>query len=255
MAMHDLRTRLAREIDPELRGQPGLSRLNTIVMAVICLSILLGILETEAGLVARMPLVFAASQLVFFVLFLAEYVLRLAVAPVNPRHRSALHYALKPASIFDLLVVLSFLLPFFGLEAAVLRLFRVARLVRLARLGRYSLAIQMILSAITARRYELGVSLVIATALMLLSSSLLYLAERDLQPEAFGSIPRAMWWSVATLTTVGYGDAVPLSASGRIAAAFTALTGIGLIALPTGILAGAFADALRGLRGDPRGGE
>lgn len=248
--MHHFRTSLAQEIDPELRNQPGLSRLNLIIVILICLSILLGVVETEAELVARMPRFFLATHMIFFAVFLAEYVARILAAPVNPRHGSSFRYALKPASLFDLLVVLSFLLPFFGLEAAVLRLFRVARLVRLARLGRYSLAIQMIVSAIAARRYELCVSLIIAFALMLLSSSLLYLAERDLQPDAFGSIPRAMWWSVATLTTVGYGDAVPLTAVGRIAAAFTALTGIGLIALPTGILAGAFSDALRNLRGE-----
>ena len=109
-------------------------------------------------------------------------------------------------------------------------------------MGRYSIALQMIYHAIAERRYELGVSIVIAFSLMLLASTALYMAERSSQPEAFGSILRSMWWSVATLTTVGYGDVVPLTILGRIAAALTAVTGIGIIALPTGILAGAFSD-------------
>ena len=148
-----------------------------------------------------------------------------------------------------MLVMLRFLLPLLGLEAALLRMIRIVRLVRLARLGRYSLALQMIGAAVTDRRYELGVSVIIASGLMLLSSTALYLAEGAHQPENFGSIPRAMWWSVATLTTVGYGDIVPVTVTGRIFAAVTALTGIGIIAIPTGILAGAFSDALRRARG------
>ena len=88
-------------------------------------------------------------------------------------------------------------------------------------------------------------SLVIAGILLLVSSTLLYMIEGEGQPDDFGSIPRAMWWSIATLTTVGYGDAVPHTVIGRILAGFTAVTGIGLIAMPTGILAAAFSDALQ----------
>ena len=101
---------------------------------------------------------------------------------------------------------------------------------------------------------ESAVSMDIASGLMLLSLIALYYVERDLQPDAFGSIPRAMWWSVATLTTVGYGDIVPSSALGKAAAALTAITGIGMIALPTGILAGAFSDALQKIRNSARRG-
>jgi voltage-gated potassium channel len=80
--------------------------------------------------------------------------------------------------------------------------------------------------------------------LLLISSTFLYLVEGDAQPEAFGSIPRAMWWSIATLTTVGYGDVIPVTALGRVFSGVTAIIGIGLIAMPTGILAAAFSDGL-----------
>jgi voltage-gated potassium channel len=101
------------------------------------------------------------------------------------------------------------------------------------------------MEAVAKRRYELGISLIIAAVLMLLSASALYVIEGAGQPEAFGSITRSMWWAVATLTTVGYGDIVPLTALGKAFAAFTALTGIGLIAMPAGILAAAFSEVVQ----------
>ncbi|MBE0452519.1 ion transporter [Roseovarius autotrophicus] len=239
------REKVSRAIDPEMHDGPGLSHWNQVIIGLICLSILLGIFETEVRLSEGLEHVYLAAHLVFFVVFLAEYVARLYAAGANPRYGSAWRYALTFASLTDLVVVLSYLMPVIGLEASLVRLFRVARLVRLARLGRYSLALRTISGAVARRRYELAVSMVAAFALMLLSSTALYLAERGLQPENFGSIPRAMWWSVATLTTVGYGDTVPITPLGRIFAALTAVIGIGFIALPTGILAGAFTDALR----------
>jgi voltage-gated potassium channel len=85
----------------------------------------------------------------------------------------------------------------------------------------------------------------IAGMLILTAATLLYFVEGGVQPQAFGSIPRAMWWSVVTLTTVGYGDTAPITPVGRVLAALTCVGGIGLIAMPTGILAAAFSDAMR----------
>lgn len=243
-----LRRKLSLALDPEMKTTPGLSRTNIAVVSLICLSILLGVLETESTLAEQFAGMFRIVYFLCLVAFGLEYMARLYAAPANPRFSSSLRYAMTPSALLDLFVLISFLLPVVGLETTLFRMFRVARIIRLARLGRCSLAVHMIAVAISQRRYELGISVVIAFGLMLLSSSVLYFAERTVQPEAFGSIPRAMWWSVATLTTVGYGDMVPVTILGRIAAAATALTGIGLIALPTGILAAAFGEALRNVR-------
>jgi voltage-gated potassium channel len=240
-----LRIRLSAAFDPEMRSEPGLSAANQLVIYGIVASVLVAVLETEPTLVSSMPSFFHIAHFTFFAAFSIEYCARLYAAPVNPKYRSALHYAATPAALVDLVVLLSFLLPYLGLETALLRSLRAARLVRLARLGRYSKAMQLVVSAVAERRYELGLSFVIASALLLASSTGLYFVERAAQPEDFGSIPRAMWWSVATLTTVGYGDIVPVTPLGRFFAALTAITGIGIIALPTGILAGAFSDAIR----------
>jgi voltage-gated potassium channel len=241
-----LRHSLSRALDPEMRKEPGLSNLNKAVMAAICASIALAILETESQILSGNERVFAVAHAILFVLFGAEYLARLYVASLNPRHPSALSYARTPVAILDLIVLASFALPAFGLEGAMLRMVRAARLVRLARLGRFSEAMNRITDAVRARRYELTVSVLAAIGLMLLSSTALYIIEADTQPDAFGSIPRAMWWSVATLTTVGYGDAVPVTALGKVFATLSAIAGVGIIAVPTGIMAGAFGEALRG---------
>ena len=94
------------------------------------------------------------------------------------------------------------------------------------------------------RRFELLLSLAVALVLLVLSSTAMYLVEGPTNPEAFGSIPRAMWWSIVTLTTIGYGDVFPVTLGGRMVAGVTAICGIGLIAAPTGILSAAFSDAL-----------
>lgn len=251
--MIDRRT-LSKELDPQMRSNKGLSSTNRAIVFLILVSILLGVAETEVLLTTGHMHLFAAAHLVLFMAFALEYVARIYASTENPRYRSRLSYALTLPALLDLLVLVSFILPFLGLEATLLRMFRAARLVRLARLGRYSIAMQVIYQAVADRRYELAVSMVIAAGLMLLSSTALYFVERNLQPDAFGSIPRAMWWSVATLTTVGYGDIVPSSALGKAAAALTAVTGIGIIALPTGILAGAFSDALQKIRSSSHDG-
>ena len=217
--------------------------------------VLLGVMETEIRVVALAGMLLPLLEAAFFGFFALEYAARLYAAPLNPRYRTAWRFALTPAALLDLLVLASFLTPLMGLEATVFRLLRLARLRRLARMGRYSRAMALIHRAVVLRATELGLSAAIALALMLGSATLFYLVESTTQPEAFGSIPRALWWAVATLTTVGYGDIVPVTALGRLLAAATALCGIGLIALPTSILAGAFADALRAAREEAANGQ
>ena len=126
-----------------------------------------------------------------------------------------------------------------------LRLVRLLRIARLAKLGRMSLALRRVTSAIWLRRYELGLTLALAVAVLIVGATALYWLEGELQPDKFGSIPRSLWWAVVTLTTIGYGDAYPISAAGKAAAALVAFAGVGLIALPAGIMANAMQEAMR----------
>lgn len=237
-----LRSRVWAQFESGPDGRDRLSVANHLILWMIVASCVLVVLETEKSLVAQAPLLFLAAELCFAAAFTIEYLARAWAAGEHPRGRW--HYLTRPASIFDLLALASFYTPFLPVSGVLLRLLRLARILRLARLGRFSVALHNLSTALVARRFELGLSLMIALGLMLLSSTLLYLAEGGHQPDAFGSIPRALWWSVATLTTVGYGDAVPTTGLGKLFAAMTALSGVGIIAMPAGILASALTEVI-----------
>jgi voltage-gated potassium channel len=249
-----LRARLYRQLDPRAWPGKGLSPTNKLVCAFILVSSALSILETEPSLSAGRPLVFIGFEWVFALLFGAEYAGRVWTSAESPRYgpgiRGKLKYVRSPAALFDLAVLMSFALSLMGGEAFLLRLVRLLRILRLARLGRFSHALDHVGEAVTARRHELMLSVGIAFILLIVAATMLYLVEGHAQPEAFGSIPRAMWWAVATLTTVGYGDIYPVTALGRVLGGLTAVIGIGLIAMPAGILAAAFGEAMRRRRGE-----
>jgi voltage-gated potassium channel len=241
-----LRLRLALELDPKLRTQDGLSNLNSLILVLIFASLIITIIETEPLVLRGREDWFSIAELFFIVVFSIEYIARVWVCTENPENVSRLRYMLKPHSLLDLITLMVVILSAFGTGAFLLRIARVLRVLRIAKLARYSAAINLISDAINRRRFELGISIMAAIILLIVTSSLLYLAEGSAQEEAFGSIPRAMWWSIATLTTVGYGDVYPITSIGKLFAAFTALSGIGLIAMPTGILAAAVSEAIQG---------
>jgi voltage-gated potassium channel len=120
----------------------------------------------------------------------------------------------------------------------------VFRLLRLLKLTRYSAAFQMLGAAVYGQRRALGAALVIIVTPLVFATSVIYLLEKDVQPEAFASIPQAMWWGLATLTTVGYGDVTPISVAGKVFGGFIMVLGIGMFALPAGILATAFGNEI-----------
>jgi voltage-gated potassium channel len=181
-------------------------------------------------------------------IFLVEYLARLWISVENPVFRGArfprLRYMVSPIAIIDLLAVIPALFAFGGAPSLILRFFRVLRMLRLAKLGRTSKAWQHIRDAVYEKRYEFGLILGMLANAIMISGSLLYFAEADAQPEKFGSIPRALWWAIVTLTTVGYGDAYPVTVLGRILAGIIAVTGVTLIALPTGLFAASFTEAM-----------
>lgn len=244
-----LRLRLYQALDPAARVLPGLSAINKVIAGLIMASVAVTVLESEPYISDGNEGVFTALEAIFLVAFTLEYIVRFWVCIENPIYGRGifgrLRYMGSPAALLDLLALMPLLLGFVGTDAFLLRLVRLIRIFRLAKLGRYSVAMATIAEAVRSRRYELIMSTWVAGGLLLVSSTLLHVVEGTTQPEAFGSIPRAMWWSIATLTTVGYGDVFPVTMLGRLLAGATAITGIGLIAMPTGILAAAFSDAMQ----------
>jgi voltage-gated potassium channel len=253
------RRQLFLAFHPSPGSKAGLSTLNKIILGCILASVSVAVLETEPMISDGRETLFFGAELAVTTIFLTEYLLRLWVCVEDPNYGNGLtgrlRYAVSPHAIFDLIALSSLLSPAIGTEAFLLRLLRLLRILQLAKLGRYSKAMSAIILAVHSKRFELITSFAIACLLLLVSSAMLYLAEGDAQKDSFGSIPRAMWWSVATLTTVGYGDVYPHTILGKIFAGITAVTGIGLIAMPTGILASAFSEVMsqRRLHGRGRG--
>jgi len=222
------------------RGSPSL--VARLLILAILLSTALAILETEDSLRIAWYGGFAAFELAFTALFTVEYAFRIWSAPEGGTSR--LRYALTPSSIIDLVVVVASLLPMVTTNVMMLRLLRVLRILRLAKMGRFSRAMASLHRALRARASHLGATLAMAVVFLLISSSLMYWSEGEAQPDRFGSIPRSMWWATVTMTTVGYGDVVPMTLLGKIVAGLTSMGGIVLIAIPTGILAATFSDEL-----------
>lgn len=243
-----IRTRFYDELEPRARPQ-GLSGANKIIALLIVLSALMAILETEPTIRGPHAETFFTLHIVFGAVFLVEYLVRIWIAADDPRFAGRpfgrLRWMLTPSAIIDLLALLPLFLTVASTSLYWLRFARIVRILRIVRLGRMSSAFDNIALALYARRFELGVAIIIALLLMLFSATLLYFAEAEAQPDAFGSVPRALWWAIVTLTTIGYGDVYPVTVLGRICAALIAISGIGVIAMPTGIFAAAFSDAMQ----------
>lgn len=252
-----LRRILWRQLDPEAYERNGLSPTNMVVVWVVVASSFLAVVETEPVVDGMAPRLLGYIEQVLACIF-AEYLIRLWAEGESPRFtgvRGRVRYALTPAAIIDLAAFLPSLVAPGTSSPMLLRTFRLLRILRLARLGRFSLAMRNLTEAVTERREELLLSLMLATIILVFSATAMYILEGENDPEAFGSIPRALWWSVCTLTTVGYGDIYPHSVLGKVCGGLTSITGIGLIAMPTGILAAAFSDAFQRTRNLREGGQ
>lgn len=180
--------------------------------------------------------------------FTIEYSLRLwsCVELVEFSHmshtRARLKYMTTPLAIIDFLAIAPFfLMLFFVID---LRFLRVVRLLRIFKLTRYSGAMSLLLSVFKEEAQAFLAAFFVLLMLLILASSGIYLLEHKIQPDAFGSIPDAMWWAMATLTTVGYGDVVPITPMGKLFGGLITVVGIGMVALPAGILASGFADQM-----------
>jgi voltage-gated potassium channel len=180
--------------------------------------------------------------------FSLEYILRVWSCTENPRFKSPvlgrLRFMLTPMALVDLLAVLPFYLPFASADLRFMRAMRLFRLFRVLKLARYSESMQTFLDVLRLKKEELILMFFAIIILLIISSSLVYEAEHEVQPEAFSSIPAAMWWGIVTLATVGYGDVYPKTELGKLIGSIVVILGIGLFALPTGVLASGFAEVL-----------
>lgn len=220
------------------------------IAILIGVNILAIILETVPVIERSMGRFFAALEIFSVVIFSAEYLLRLWSAVEIPKYSrpitGRIRYIFSFFALVDLLAVLPFYLhTVVRLDLRFIRGLRLMRLLRLLKLGRYSESLGMLMRVFRSKRDDILVSTFIILLILLLSSSLMYFLEHEAQPEEFPHIPAALWWGVATLTTVGYGDIYPVTVIGKLCASVIALLGIGLVALPSGLLVAGFIEELQ----------
>ena len=241
-----LKERVFHLIEP---GDDSGRLVDAFILLLIFLNIVALMLETVAPVYRAAPRAFEAFEDFSLVAFTVEYLLRLWTCTVMPRYAAPvtgrLRFVFTPMALIDLAAILPFFLAILGVDLRYVRAVRLLRFARIFKLTRYSRSLRLLGRVIVASRTELASTFFILVVLLLLASSSIYLAEREAQPEAFSSIPAAMWWGIVTLTTVGYGDAYPITAVGRMVAAFIAVLGIGMFALPTGILGANFVEELQ----------
>lgn len=247
--MAGFRAKLHKELFVGAHPDGRLTLLNKLLIVTILLAVLAAALGTEPSFTREFHNSLLIAELVFGAIFLVEYVARVYAAAEEPGERSnwAKRWAFirSPLGLIDLLVVLVTFAPLITADAAVLRFVRLFRVFAVMKFGRFSKAVKTVWEAIAERADDLIVTAALALVFVLVGATALYIVEGRIQPEAFGSIPRALWWAVITLTTVGYGDAYPVTALGKMIGGTLALSGIAFVAMPTGIIAAAFSDAMQ----------
>jgi voltage-gated potassium channel len=247
--LRKIRRRLYQILEQGPVGDRASWLVGRLLVALIVINLVAMTLESVPSLEAGYSVLFELIEICSLVLFSAEYLLRIWVAAEHAPHshlsssQARMRFVFSFDGLVDLFAVLPFWLALFF--PADLRFLLVLRVVRFLKLVRHSTAMRSLLDAIYTERRALLGSLVILTGTTMIAASTMYLVERDVQPDKFGTIPDAMWWAIVTLGTVGYGDAVPITVPGKLVAAVTILFGLMMVALPVGIIATAFANEIR----------
>ncbi len=223
---------------------------HVFIITLILLNVFSVILVTVESLSSRYGTLFKAFEVFSVSVFTIEYFLRLWSCTVDNKFHGAMkgraRFAVTPFAIIDLMAILPFYLPMFlPLDLRFIRALRLFRLFRILKMGRYSESLRTLGNVLKEEKEELLIAVFVVLILLVVASSLMYFIENAAQPSAFSSIPAAMWWSVATLTTVGYGDIYPVTPMGKFLGALIAILGIGMIALPAGILTTGFAKEIQ----------
>ncbi len=219
------------------------------LIGLITVNVVAVILESVPSLAIEYAGFFHGFELFSVTVFSVEYVLRVWSA-VEDEARDYGHpfwgrvrYMLTPMALIDLIAILPFYLGFFvNLD---LRFMRVLRLLRIFKLTRYSSSMSLLLEVLREEARSIGAAFFVLSLLIIMAASFAFLAEQEAQPEAFGSIPQALWWAIITMTTVGYGDVTPVTTMGKIFGACISVISVGMVALLAGLLASGFTGALR----------
>lgn len=225
--------------------QKGSTFVSYFIFSIIILNIIALFLESYKGVYEANRTVFYYIELISIVIFSIEYVLRVWTSDLVhkelPVYKARLKYMFSFMGMVDLVAIIPFYLPyFFKVDLRVIRVLRLFRLLRVLKLTRHHKSLNLIIRVINKTKSDILSTLFIVLILLVLSSTLMFHIENEAQPEQFTDIGQAFWWAIATLTTVGYGDIYPITALGKVLGGVIALLGIGIVALPTGIISSAY---------------
>ncbi|MCA0918776.1 ion transporter [Pseudooceanicola nanhaiensis] len=228
--------------DPR-RGSKLARLIDFSLIALIIANVLAVTLETIPGFYSAHHATFGTFDTISVAIFSAEYLLRVWASvektPTHPHWQARLAYMRSPLALIDLAAILPFFLGL--LFSSNLQILRILRLFRIYKLTRYSPALSVLFTVIREEAAALTAAFSILSILLVFAATGAYLVEHQAQPEDFGSIPAAMWWALVTLTTVGYGDVTPITPLGRIFGGLITVLGVGMAALPAGIIASGLA--------------
>lgn len=227
--------------------------INSLIIFLIVLNTFAVILETVDSIYNANKDFFTVLEFFTVTIFSVEYILRVWSCTAIQKYKhplfGRLKYIFSFGALIDLMAILPFYLPVLTkYDLRFVRILRLFRFFRFLKLSRYLKASRVIAKVFASKKEELILSLGITVFLIVIASSIMYYTEHDAQPDKFSSIPETMWWSVATLTTVGYGDLYPITPLGKTLTAVISILGIGMFALPAGILASGFSDEFKTLK-------
>lgn len=235
------------------QGKPGDTSslvFDWFIIVLIILNIIGFIIGTLPGIsFFRLLVIFEFFSVIIFTI---EYILRIWTANCNPLFRHPVYGRLRYVCSMFSLIDFAAILPFYlmitvgsVIDLRFIRIFRLFRLLRVLKLGRYSMSLRVLGQVFKEKLSDLVISVSIVLVLIILSASILYYVEHPVQPESFSSIPESMWWAICTLTTIGYGDIVPLTILGRFVTAMISILSIGIVALPAAILVSGYVEITR----------
>lgn len=248
--MHSLRRNLYRILETSSGKRRGVSLVfNIALITIITLNAVAIVLHTVPEYNQRFARLFYDFELFSVGFFTVEYLLRVWVCVENDKYRhwfwGRLRYVFSTVAMIDFLAIVPFYFTLFTTDLAIVRILRLFRIFRLFRISRYSHAFRMIGRVVTDKKEELVLSMAFVVFMLIIVSSVMYYVEHPAQPDKFSSIPATMWWGISAMTTVGYGDMHPITPLGKFLGGIAAIMGIGLFALPTGILVSGFTEQVR----------
>ena len=224
------------QITRDTNGYVELGRFEKLIQILIVISLISFAFETLPNLSTAWQTVLKFTEIIIVLIFTIEYIIRISLC------RPRLKYIFSFYGVIDILAILPFFLTA-GIDIKSIRAFRLLRLLRFVKLLKYNKAIRRLRDALIDAKDELILSGIVAGILLYLASIGIYYFEEEAQPDSFGSVFHSMWWAVCSLTTVGYGDVKPITVGGKIFTGIVLIIGVGIVAMPTAILASSFNNA------------